>query len=62
MAAGDEILNCRSFLENEMEVTYDWFYSYLFEQQISVAKTMIRKFSGIDADNEEQETIFFRII
>ena len=23
-----------------------------------MAKTMIRKFSGIDADDEEQETIF----
>ena len=40
---GDEMLNCKSFGENDSEMPYDWFYSDSVEQQISVAKTMMKK-------------------
>jgi hypothetical protein len=40
---GNEMLNCKSFCENDSEMPYDWFYSDSVEQQISVAKTMMKK-------------------
>ena len=40
---GDEMLNCTSFGENDSEMKYEWFYSDNIDQQIIVAKTMMKK-------------------
>ena len=41
--SGEEILKCKSIGENEDGITYDWFFSDLVENQVSVAKLMMNK-------------------
>ena len=41
--SGEEILKCKSIGENEDGITYDCFFSDLVENQVSVAKLMMKK-------------------
>ena len=40
---GDEILNCKTFGENEENVSYSWFFRDCVKDQILVAKLMMTK-------------------
>ena len=40
---GDEILHCKTFGENEENLSYSWFFRDSVEDQILVAKSMLTK-------------------
>ena len=51
--SGEEILHCDSFGENSDNVPYSWFYSSSVDEQVCVAKVMMKKLKNRKKIREE---------
>ena len=53
LCPGDEILHCDSCGENSDNVPYSWFYSSSVDEQVCVAKVMMKKLKNRKKIREE---------